>query len=540
MTSKPTYEELEQRVQSLENELTGYKNRNGSVHLNQQYLEAILNNTNLPIYLKDANYNYILINREYERLAQLTNDQIQGKNDFIIFPEPVAQLFREQDKEVVQRRTLIEFKETIPLPDGVHTFLTAKFPLVDSEGKVYAVGGVCTDITLLQEANEKLRTSEERNRSFIENFHGIAYRGNIDTFIPIYFHGAVEHITGYREEGFLAGDPSWDKIVHPDDLPMLIEQGKSMVEIPNYTFRREYRIITKGGETKWIFERGKTLRDKNGQQLRIEGTLFDITDRKNAEQALRESEEKYRKLFTNEIDAISIFDVETRQMLDVNNAFLKLYGYTRDEVLQLKADDMSAEPEQTQTAIKKAAHLGDTLILTRLHKKKDGTKITVQLSAGPYTWKGRTVMYAIIRDITAQKKAEEALKKSEEKYRTLVETASLGIQISGREGRIILSNPAHHKILSRPEGQIVGMFIWDFVLEEQEKKKLQEYYQFIIKERPKPKPYFTVNKAPDGRDIHVRVDWSYIRDSSGEVEALCSIITDISAWTWGRGDPQGK
>ena len=78
MTSKPTYEELEQRVLELEKELTGYKSRNGSVRLNQQYLEAILNNTNLPIYLKDADFNYILINRQYERLTQVTNDQIQG------------------------------------------------------------------------------------------------------------------------------------------------------------------------------------------------------------------------------------------------------------------------------------------------------------------------------------------------------------------------------------------------------------------------------------------------------------------------------
>ena len=407
MTSKPTYEELEQQVQLLEKELTSYKNRNGTVPLNQQYLQAI-----------------------------------------------------------------------------------------------------------------------------IDNFHGIAYRGNIHTFVPIYFHGAVEKITGYREEEFLAGDPIWNKLVHPNDLPMLVEQRKSMMEIPDYTFRREYRIITKDNETRWIFERGKTLYDENGQQVWVEGTLFDITDRKNAEQALRESEEKYRKLFTNEIDAISIFDVETRQMLDVNNAFLKLYGYTREEILQLKADDMSAEPEQTQTAIKKAANLGDTLIPTRLHKKKDGTRITVQISAGPYTWKGRTVMYAIMRDITAQKEAEEALQESEEKYRNLVETASLGIQISDCEGRITFSNTAHQKIHGLSEEEVVGKFIWGFVVTKEEKKKLQEYYGFIIEEQPKPEPYFTVNKASDGSDVHLRIDWNYVRNAIGEVTSICSIITDISAWIW--------
>ena len=138
MISKPTYEELEQRVRAFEKNQADCKSRNGSTRLNQQYLEAILNNTNLPIYLKDADYNYILVNHQYERLAHITSDQIQGKNDFAIFPEPIALLFRSQDEKVVKRRTLVEFEETIPLPDGVHTFLTAKFPLIDSEGKIYA------------------------------------------------------------------------------------------------------------------------------------------------------------------------------------------------------------------------------------------------------------------------------------------------------------------------------------------------------------------------------------------------------------------
>ena len=157
MISKLTQENFEQRIQMLEKELAGFKSLNSQTLQNQQYLEAILNNTNLPIYLKDADYNYILINHQYERLAHVTNDYIQGKDDFAIFPEPVAQLFRSQDEEVVKRLSLVEFEETIPLPDGVHTFMTAKFPLIDSEGKVYAVGGVCTDITAYKTTEAELK-----------------------------------------------------------------------------------------------------------------------------------------------------------------------------------------------------------------------------------------------------------------------------------------------------------------------------------------------------------------------------------------------
>ncbi len=136
MTSQSQYEELEQRV---------------------QYLEGILNNTNMPVYLKDANYKYIFLNRQFGRIAHVTHDQVRGKDDFDLFSEPVAQLFRSQDEEVVKRRALVEFEETIHLPDGVQTFMTAKFPLFDSEGKVSAVGGACTDITVRKKVEAELK-----------------------------------------------------------------------------------------------------------------------------------------------------------------------------------------------------------------------------------------------------------------------------------------------------------------------------------------------------------------------------------------------
>jgi len=129
---------------------------------------------------------------------------------------------------------------------------------------------------------------------------------------------------------------------------------------------------------------------------------------------LEESEEKYQKLFNNAIDAISIFDVQTKTLLDVNGAWIKLYGYSREEALQLAVYDVSAEPEQSKEAIDKSAVSGDTLIPVRHHKKKDGTEFWVELSAGPFTWRGRKVMYAVVRDVTARKQAEEFLKRAKD------------------------------------------------------------------------------------------------------------------------------
>ncbi len=405
MTDKPTYEELEQRIKALENNLEKSRNQDGAAQMSEQYLRAILDNTNLPIYLKDSDYNYLYINREYERLAHVTDAQVKGKSDYDIFPEPIAELFRTQDEEVKKQKTLVEFTETIELADGEHTFITAKFPLVDAEGHVYAVGGVCTDITSLQKTQENLQESEKRYHSFIASFHGIAYRGKIRTFIPEYFHGAVEKITGYTEKDFLGGNPSWDKVIHPDDFHILRDDGKKMLTSPGYSFRREYRIIRKDGEVRWIFETGCNACDEHDKPVWVEGTIYDITGRKNTENALRESEEKYR---------------------------------------------------------------------------------------------------------------------------TLAETASLGIQISDLEGCILFSNPAHHAIHGVPESQLIGKYIWDFLDSGEERKKLQEYYSHLIQQQPAPETYFGMNKTADGQDIYVQVDWNYMRDTDGEVFALCSIINDVT------------
>ena len=113
MIAKLSYRELEKRAQTLEKELARHNTRNALVKLSSQYLEAILNNTNIPIYLKDAEFKYIFINRQMASLAHICCNQVLGMDDFAIFTEEVAQLFRSQDEEVIKRRTLVEFEETI-------------------------------------------------------------------------------------------------------------------------------------------------------------------------------------------------------------------------------------------------------------------------------------------------------------------------------------------------------------------------------------------------------------------------------------------
>lgn len=123
----------------------------------QHCLEAILDNTNTPVFLKNYDLNYVYINRSFEQLGRVTLAQVQGKNDYAVFPKPIADIFRAQDEEVLNKRVTIEFEETVVLPDGLHTFITSKFPLFTLQEEIAAVGGICTDITSRKQAEEALK-----------------------------------------------------------------------------------------------------------------------------------------------------------------------------------------------------------------------------------------------------------------------------------------------------------------------------------------------------------------------------------------------
>lgn len=150
---------------------------------------------------------------------------------------------------------------------------------------------------------------------------------------------------------------------------------------------------------------------------------------------LRESEIKYRQLFELESDAIFLIDNEVGNILEVNTSACNLYGYSREELLQLRNVDLSAQPDQTAQAMRRyASH-----IPVRYHHKRDGTVFPVEITASFFTWQGRPVHIAAIRDITQRLLAEASLRESENRYRSFIEMSPLGV-IVHRQGVVIFAN----------------------------------------------------------------------------------------------------
>jgi PAS domain S-box-containing protein len=124
-----------------------------------------------------------------------------------------------------------------------------------------------------------LHESEERYRFIIENFNGIAFERKPDLSV-IFCHGAIEPITGYTSEEINGKEISWDILVHHEDLPMLYDAMKDAEKDPALSTDVEYRIITKDGEEHWVQEFAHYLRKKSGRIYAVQGTIYDITERR--------------------------------------------------------------------------------------------------------------------------------------------------------------------------------------------------------------------------------------------------------------------
>ncbi|MCX6923811.1 MAG: PAS domain S-box protein [Verrucomicrobia bacterium] len=188
-------------------------------------------------------------------------------------------------------------------------------------------------------------------------------------------------------------------------------------------------------------------------------------ERQTFHQALAESEEKHRRLFETISDATFVFDAETRQFVEVNQAALRLYGYTREEFLRLSHYAVTVEPEDSEATIQLALAGVAPRIPLRYHKKKDGTVFPVEISASTFTLKGRPMVCGIIRDITARKQAEEALRCREEELADFFAESPLGLLWVGPDGRILRFNQAELELLGRTGDEIVGRHISQFYID---------------------------------------------------------------------------
>lgn len=176
--------------------------------------------------------------------------------------------------------------------------------------------------------------------------------------------------------------------------------------------------------------------------------------------ALRESEDRYRSLFEAESDAIVVIDAETFSNIDANQAAVDLYGYSKDELLALKAPDLSAEPDETGRRIQ--TDDGLVRIPLRYHQKKDGTVFPVEIMARFFQLNQRRVLLAAMRDITEQRDAERAVQDSRDFLDRIINSIGDPVFVKDRQHRFVLTNRALGELLNLDSADMIGKTDTDY------------------------------------------------------------------------------
>jgi PAS domain S-box-containing protein len=245
-----------------------------------------------------------------------------------------------------------------------------------------------------------------------------------------YANQATAEITGYSTKEMMGWAPEGYRVVlHPDELPYVMEQvRRKQAGNPDIVDHYQWRVLAKSGQIKWVESFSRTIFFEGSPADFV--MMIDITERKRVEEALRESERKYHLLFNNSIDAIAVFGGNPPKFIYVNPAFLRLFGYTLEEILAFSPDDifLTIHPddrEMVKNHLRGRFRQDDKFNRYEFRVvMKDGQVRWVEISATLFSNNGQFLSQAICRDITDRKRMERELRESENKYRTLFESAN--------------------------------------------------------------------------------------------------------------------
>ncbi|MBN1546027.1 MAG: PAS domain S-box protein [Syntrophaceae bacterium] len=422
-----------------------------------------------PIFYKDRHGLFLGCNKAYEDAFRVRQEDIVGKTLHDIFPGDLADKYQEMDQQLYEKGGQQVYEWQMPSPDGTrHEMIVSKATIFNEEGIVRGLVGVITDITMRKQAEERLRESEEMFRSMAASAQDAIMAMNSKGKIT-FWNNAAERMFGYT------ADEAFGQELHLLLAPERYQRA----------YRNGFEHFRTTGQGPVI---GKTLElaaiRKGGAEFPIElsvsaaqirdrwnavGIIRDISERKAAEQALRDSEQKYRDIFENALEGIFRSTPDGR-LLDVNPAQARIFGYETPQALIDAFPDIAYGHYVYPEDRVKFRELCDAQGVIRNYEVQfyNKKREIIWISLNAHTVRdatGKIVCYeGFAEDITQRKRMEKELRDSERLLAEIIDFLPDATFVVDPSGRILVWNRAMEKMTDTKAEDMVGKDNYEYAL----------------------------------------------------------------------------
>ncbi|MEN6446820.1 MAG: PAS domain S-box protein [Syntrophaceae bacterium] len=493
----------------------------------------------------------VMWNQAMEGLTRVMAGDMLGKSDheyalpFYKIRRPfLIDMVLDPDREIdmsyyssVSREGDTLLAEAISLPWWNRSLSCRARPIYDSWGRIVGAIESLRDITEQKRTEEALRASEERFRMMAEVSPDIFWIATPDLSRNIYLSPAFEKIFGIPREQLYCDAKAWPRIIHPEDR----EKTLALFEKALGQDRElEYRIMRPDGTIRWVRDRVSSIRDDQGAVMAITGMVEDITERRQAEEALRLSEQCYRLLAENVRDVIWVVDKDLRFNY-VSPSIERMHGFTVEEALRADYRDF-VTPRSLSLILAKIREENLELLLSEQGHdpswsrtleleviRKDKTLITAEITVSvlPDEKGAPSGLIGVTRDITERRRAEDALRESEERFRKMAEVSSdLFWMVTPDWSRTIYASAAFEKIFGISCEEVYRDPLAWLTLVHPEDLAREKNFLKSFSGQDHDHEYRIVR--PDGTVRWIQNRGSSIRDAEGNVLFLTGMAEDIT------------
>ncbi len=489
--------------------------------ISEKNYRNLVANSGTGIVILDEAGNYLVVNNKAARVLGGSSEDFVGRNLADLFPPEIAEQYLASNRQIIKSGRGREYEATFDLPAGPKTFLIIEQAIANPEGRRYAVQSSSIDITERTQTEAALKQSE----TTLRNAESVANLGSWK------LDPATLQVTWSRQMYSIFGlnpDQEHDLLnigitqIHPEDREKATSESVAAINA-NKPYELEYRIVHNDGSERAVTNKGKPFFDENGNLSHYTGTVQDITERKQAEELLRESEKLLRQIAKN-----------------YPNSFLSVIekdftvGFTSGQ--EFKKQNL--DPEQfIGLTLEQVFSDKTTIIREHYEKTFEGKERSFELFINEQYLHLRTVplyaddgsiprILAVVENITGRKQVETALRESEEKFRTLTVSSPVGIFLDDAQGNTVYINKKCAELVGLPAEEALNLN-WVPAIHPDDRERVTTAWARAVK---------------NGEEFHLDYRWVHaegevvwthgdivpVRGSAGEVTVFIGTLTDIT------------